>query len=170
MSYSNHYTIPCPKCKTASEQLIFQSLNEMTENSAKRIIEDEINFVTCPHCKNKFQVKTGLLYCNHTKGIAIYYNPTDVNAIDDELEDIKRMFGNKSYLANPDKFDDWNLFKERVALAEGITKKKIVFPETFRARGYGGSISSSSWTCSICDGDETTGCLYFDPTECPKFS
>jgi len=25
------------------------------------------------------------------------------------------------------------------------------------------------WTCDICDGDSSTGCQYFDPTECPKF-
>ena len=161
MSYSNKYQIPCPKCKTASEQLIFQSLNEMTENAANKIVEDEINYVTCPACKNKFQVKTGLLYCNHPKGIAIYYNPTDINAIDDELEDIKRMFGNKSYLSNPDKFDDWNLFKEKVGLSEGIVKKKQIFTNLPNSRGYGERNSSSRWTCSVCDGDETTGCLYF---------
>ena len=24
------------------------------------------------------------------------------------------------------------------------------------------------WSCSICGGDSDTGCLYFDPSECPK--
>ncbi len=24
------------------------------------------------------------------------------------------------------------------------------------------------WSCDICDGDSSTGCLYFDPTECPR--
>jgi hypothetical protein len=169
MSYSNKYHIPCPKCKTASEQLIFQSLNETTANAAIKIINDEINFITCPNCNNKFQVKTGLLYCNHIKGIAIYYNPTDVNAIDDEFDDIKRMFGNKSYLAHPDKFDDWQAFKDKVAAAEGISKPKLVFP-SFPKTSRTSYVPSRSWSCSICDGDETTGCLYFDPTECPKFS
>jgi hypothetical protein len=26
------------------------------------------------------------------------------------------------------------------------------------------------WRCDICDGDQDTGCMYFDPTECPKFT
>lgn len=26
------------------------------------------------------------------------------------------------------------------------------------------------WNCDICDGNQNTGCLYFDPTECPKFT
>jgi predicted nucleic acid-binding Zn ribbon protein len=26
----------------------------------------------------------------------------------------------------------------------------------------------SFWSCDICGGGETTGCLYFDPTECPR--
>ena len=169
MSSTNKYQIPCPKCKISSEQLIYHSLNEMVANSALQIINDDINFITCPSCENKFQVKTGLLYCNHLKGIAVYYNPIDVNAIDDEFENIKRMFGKKSYLADPDKFDNWDLFKERVAKLEGIIKK-IIFPKITRARIHDNIISASDWSCSICDGDETTGCLYFDPTECPKFT
>ena len=24
------------------------------------------------------------------------------------------------------------------------------------------------WSCDICGGDSDTGCLYFDPTECPR--
>lgn len=28
--------------------------------------------------------------------------------------------------------------------------------------------SSNYWKCNICDGDNETGCLYFDQTECPK--
>jgi hypothetical protein len=27
-----------------------------------------------------------------------------------------------------------------------------------------------TWHCDICDGNDNTGCQYFDPTECPKFS
>lgn len=26
------------------------------------------------------------------------------------------------------------------------------------------------WSCQICGGNNDTGCLYFDPTECPKFT
>lgn len=24
------------------------------------------------------------------------------------------------------------------------------------------------WSCDICGGDDDSGCLYFDPSECPK--
>lgn len=27
---------------------------------------------------------------------------------------------------------------------------------------------SNYWSCHICDGNNDTGCLYFDPTECPR--
>jgi len=29
-------------------------------------------------------------------------------------------------------------------------------------------INQITWSCSICDGNNTTGCLYHDPTECPR--
>lgn len=32
------------------------------------------------------------------------------------------------------------------------------------------SIDSGFWTCNVCDGDSSTGCLYFDSAECPKFT
>jgi len=33
---------------------------------------------------------------------------------------------------------------------------------------YVARIADDNWNCSICDGNASTGCLYFDPTECPR--
>jgi hypothetical protein len=30
------------------------------------------------------------------------------------------------------------------------------------------SFDDRTWTCDICGGDNESGCLYFDPTECPR--
>lgn len=30
------------------------------------------------------------------------------------------------------------------------------------------NLGEDYWSCEICGGDQNTGCLYFDPTECPK--
>ena len=33
---------------------------------------------------------------------------------------------------------------------------------------YGDVDDNLNWSCDICDGNSSTGCLYFDPTECPR--
>ena len=30
--------------------------------------------------------------------------------------------------------------------------------------------AKNKWDCDICDGNQDTGCQFFDPSECPKFS
>jgi hypothetical protein len=37
--------------------------------------------------------------------------------------------------------------------------------------GFNGMVSETvhPWSCQICDGDYTTGCLFYDPTECPRY-
>jgi len=51
-------------------------------------------------------------------------------------------------------------------------EKENIFSDKFENKSIAeiGNISSDFWTCNICDGDSSTGCLYFDPTECPKFT
>lgn len=167
MSKLETYNIPCPECKMPSEQKVFHSINTSIDNAALKIVSDEINFVRCPHCNNKFQVKTGLLFNNMEKTYAVYYNPTTFASIDEECKNLKKMFGENFYLANPSRFSDWDLFKEEIKRKEGIAPK--VNLQRFRTsnRHSGGSFDSY-WTCDICDGDSETGCLYFDPTECPR--
>lgn len=167
MSKIQSYNIPCPECKIPSEQKVFHSINTSIDNAALKIINDEINFVHCPNCGNKFQVKTGLLLNNMEKTYAVYYNPKSFSAIDKECENLKKMFGKNFYLANPSKYTDWDLFKDEIKRKEGIAPK-VNLPRPRTKSSYSGSSLSSYWSCDICGGNSETGCLYFDPTECPR--
>lgn len=51
-----------------------------------------------------------------------------------------------------------------IALLQNITK--TVPSKKRKTINYN---STSFWNCDICDGNETTGCMYFDTTECPKW-
>jgi hypothetical protein len=167
MSKLETYNIPCPECKMSSEQMVFHSINTSIKNAAFKIVNDEINFVLCPHCNNKFQVKTGLLFNNIEKTYAVYYNPTTFASIDDECKNLKKMLGENFYLSNPSKFSDWDLFKGEIRRKEGIAPK-VNLHRSQTTYGHSGRSLDSYWTCDICDGNSETGCLYFDPTECPR--
>lgn len=165
MSKIQPYNIPCPKCKTTSEYKIFHSINTSFPNAVLKILGDEINFAHCPNCGNKFQVKTGFLFNHIEKKYALYYNPTSFEQMDEECANIKKMLGQNFYLSNPLKFKDWELFKTELRNKEGIVPQKSPTPKrsNISVRSY-----DSYWSCDICDGNAETGCLYFDPTECPR--
>ncbi|MFH1118237.1 MAG: CpXC domain-containing protein [Bacteroidota bacterium] len=173
MSLTKKYQIPCPQCKNISEVEIFHCINTTsTINAFEKILKDEINFTKCNHCGNRFFIKTHLLYCNHNKKIAIYYNPL---ASDNYGSDVsKDILGKSSHIANHLKFKDWNEFKNKIQKIEQIeTEKSEEIDETkkysdehFYSEEY--SDYDDFWTCNICGGDSSTGCLYFDPTECPR--
>lgn len=167
MSKIQSYNIPCPECKMPSEQKIFHSINTSIDYAALKIINDEINFVRCLGCGNKFQVKTGLLFNNMAKTYAVYYNPTSFASMDEESKNLKKMLGENFYLANPTKFSDWDLFKDEIRRKEGITSK-VNFQRPKTKSSYSGGSFDNYWSCDICDGNSETGCLYFDQTECPR--
>ncbi|MCE9540450.1 MAG: CpXC domain-containing protein [Bacteroidetes bacterium] len=181
MSKTQIYPIPCPKCKVITEQEIYHTINtNMTESAVNKILSDEINFVICKSCKNKFQVKASLFFIDFAKRYCFHYypNPKNENIMDNILSNIKKMFGNDFFLGHPIVFLDWEIFKKEIAKMEDISiglngktkETKIEMYERHLRKDRGIYNNRRSWSCNICDGDETTGCLFYDPTECPKFS
>jgi len=180
MSRVVEYDIPCPKCKNIDKYKVYHSINMMmTPDAVERIYEDNINFFTCSICSNKFQVKCSLFFVNNEKQYCLHYLPDGVK--DENISEVKnkliRMFGENYFLANPIVFNDWSNFKNEIITKENVqTNKQIESGLKFvdyvfnRLKRNKTIYSSVSWSCNICDGDETTGCLYHDQSECPKFS
>lgn len=166
MSNIASYNIPCPKCKSVGSYQVFHSVNTNINGIVEKLLNDEINFGTCNQCSNRFQIKAGLLFNNMNNKYALYYNPVSFEQNEQESENIKRMFGPSFYLANPTRFKDWDLFKSEIINREGIKKHRPI-RSTGNISG-GNFLSGNYWSCDICDGDSDTGCLYFDPTECPR--
>lgn len=162
------YNIPCPECKEFGEYQIFHSVNTSIDDIVTKLLNDKINFVTCRHCSNTFHVKTGLLFNNMKKMYAMYYNPVTFELNEKESTDIKRMFGDNFYLANPSRFKDWQLFKQELKRKEGLTQQVNLGSSRKFSFGSSGGSFDNYWSCDICDGNSETGCLYFDPTECPR--
>ena len=178
MSKVVKYNIPCPKCKVLSEQEIYHTFNKnITENAVDKIINDEVNFVECKRCSNKFQVKTSFFFIDFVNRYCFHYNPKNEIRNHEVILNIKRMFGYDSFMADPIVFLDWEIFKKEIAKKENIIigsngKAKEIPIKLFAndARRGRSMQNKRCWTCNICDGDETTGCLFHDPTECHKFS
>lgn len=122
MSKSKMLYISCPKCGKYSQHQAYSSLNDSVADSYKKIISNEINHANCPSCSNKFLIETGLLYCNHSSEFAVYYHPQHFKEIESSREDMVRMLGEHSHLANPHKFNDWDKFKDKILRLEQTSK------------------------------------------------
>jgi len=177
MSKTVIYPIPCPKCKITSKHEIFHTINtSMTENAVNRILNDDINFISCANCGNRFQVKTSLFFVNYLKQYCFHYNPKNDTEKNEVLSNVKKKFGEKFFLSNPITFVNWGTFKNEISkLEDKIVSSKtqqtvIEMYESYLRKRNKVRYNSRSWSCNICDGDETTGCLFYDPTECPKFT
>lgn len=181
MSIIKKYPIPCPKCKKMTEQDIYHSINtSFTPEGVESVLNDEINFVKCCFCNNSFQVKTSLYFIDYANKFCFHYypNPNDDEKRKEILINIKRMFGNDFFLANPIVFNDWGEFKNEIANLRKLNDTLKGKPNQTVIQMYERHLRNRSrkfhtqrdWSCNICDGDETTGCLFYDPTECPKFS
>jgi hypothetical protein len=64
-----------------------------------------------------------------------------------------------------DKFYELKIDKDTNDFMEGdiLLKNLLKIGKTKNSR-------AEYWSCDICGGTNETGCLYFDPTECPKFT
>jgi hypothetical protein len=58
-------------------------------------------------------------------------------------------------------------------ILESIKSNNLTYNRMFNSNNPRKNIDNGNdqyWSCNICDGDSETGCLFFDPSECPKFT
>lgn len=114
----NPVEFTCPYCNLDQSQEIYSTLNTDTPNAIPMILSNEVNLVTCISCGEQFQVLTPLLFNNVERKYAMYYSPDGFDEIDASNARIKSTLGEDHYLVNPQKFDDWELFKTVLAHLE----------------------------------------------------
>lgn len=164
---SVNYEIICPKCKEIAGYNVYHSVHDDNVILAK-IFNDELNKVTCIKCGNQFQVNTHLMFISHKHKSCIIYDPHGDFFNSDELTQVKEMLGDQSIFNNAIHVSEWSVFKDKIDMIinPAINKSKN---SNFLSSYYSNYAEPiTTWHCEICDGDETTGCLYFDPTECPR--
>lgn len=82
-----------------------------------------------------------------------FYQPYSSGSRDDIDYSGLEVKNNRSYLDQRLDWDDESIDYEGYEDYEGYNEEDDDF-------GF--------WTCDICGGNQDTGCLYFDPSECPR--
>lgn len=110
-------------------------------------------------------------------------NPTiwkafDKNFLDNLFKKEKPHFDNVNLAAcNDEQYDTFvDAVNKLIAIKMDELKSGENWATAFlnyafkRAKSRNTNFPRGNWQCNICDGDQDSGCLYHDPSECPKFS
>lgn len=122
--------------------------------------------------------KNGLSFMNIVHTMKIY----DANSKDlprnEVIKELKQAGWNKEYQGayNTVLLKDGNKVTFTIPFTETISSsmvfwfRKLQFQVSAKMERemYTEVVDDTFWSCDICGGDESTGCLYFDPTECPR--
>jgi hypothetical protein len=143
------------------------NIDETFENYFKAVIE-------CADAR----YKSGLGFMNIIHTMQMYdMNSKDLKRIDVINELTNAGWSNKyEYYYNTILLRSGNKVTYTVPNTESITgsmifwfrKLQFQISAKMEREMYTEINDNTYWTCDICGGDETTGCLYFDPTECPR--
>ena len=144
-----------------------KSIDEAYENYFNAIIE-------CADAR----YKNGLGFMNIVHTMKFYdANSKDLPKIE-VIEEIKKAGWDKEYqgiyntilLKNGNKvtFTIPNTNTISSSMVFWFRKLQFQISAKMEREMYTEIADNSFWSCDICGGDETTGCLYFDPTECPR--
>lgn len=121
MSVTKYMEYVCPKCYKQDNGEFYISIHTEEKDVVQKILNHKINKVTCKNCAHIFIVKmTSFLFHNKIKEYALYYNPTDLNSINERNKNLKKIVGENNYLLNPIKFDNWSDFLNEIIKREKV--------------------------------------------------
>ena len=154
MSKQIEAEVGCPNCGNKFKTTLYRSLWVEDRDNRVRLMNDEINSVTCPSCKTTTRVEFPFLCTNVKRGIAIWYEPYHDPAIDTDIAQYSKHFGSSSFYARAARISNWEEFKRKLteleALSAGSTPRVTPSPdlESF-FKGFVRSLKTPNKTLTI---------------------
>lgn len=149
MSKQIEAKIRCPQCGNEFNAKLYRTVWVEYPDNRSRVLNDDINAVTCPACRKKTRLEFPFLCTNIKRGIAIWYEPYHDPEIDKDIAQYAAHFGPDSFYAKAPRIQDWEEFKGKLldieAASNGSTPQLSVSPamkETFS--GFLGSLGKET--------------------------
>ena len=149
MSKQVEVSVKCGVCGKNFPAKLYRSLWIEDPQNRSRVYNDEINSVTCAHCKQRARINFPFLCTNVKKGIAIWYEPYHDEAIDNDIRQYSTNFGKDSFYAKAPRIRDWEEFKKVLAEMEreaNLKTEDIEISEKLMGQfsGFVGSLRSKN--------------------------
>lgn len=160
--------LPCPNCKQTSLQKVYNTIYESDSGLINKLLNMQLNSVKCQFCNNVYLIKHKILFIDHKRKYALYYAPDENDSCVEDKKIYSRLLGAKSFLAIAKVFHNFDEFIETIR-NNGLPPRKIeqITQNHFHSHSFDSNYDDY-WVCDICGGDSSTGCLFYDPTECPR--
>ncbi len=106
--------ITCPHCRQQYSDRFFRTYWGEDEGSRTKLMNDEVNIATCPHCGHRFHLPLAMMYVDVHSNIAVWWEPQHDAGIDSDARGYAQMFGAKSFYATAPRIADWEEFKRTI--------------------------------------------------------
>ena len=106
--------ITCPLCGKQYPVKLFRTLWGEHQELRDKVMNDEVNVCTCPHCGHSFTALYPFMYVDVKAGFAVWWEPVPDADIDADAKEYANMFGSSSYYATAPRIADWEEFKETI--------------------------------------------------------
>lgn len=122
MAQTNTYSIRCPKCGAQQDELLYDSLDVGLEpDLRRRLLENQINKVTCHACGHEFRIDKNLLYHDSRLGWMIYLNPRPIDQAAEAESEFRSVIDDlTSVLPSGKSLPPVDLVLSRIELVERI--------------------------------------------------
>lgn len=119
-------TITCPQCGKQYPVKLFRTLWGEHEELRNKVMNNEVNVCTCPHCSFSFKAPFAFMYVDVVKGFAVWWEPVHDEGIDADQQGYTKIFGANSFYAQAPRIADWDEFKK--VINEYYTGVKVGSP------------------------------------------
>lgn len=107
--------IECPNCGHHYTGDFFRTIWGEQESLRNKVMNDDVNIASCPHCGHQFHLPLAMMYVDVQKGFAVWWEPNHDPGVDYDSEGYAKMFGPNSYYAKAPRIKDWQEFKRVIS-------------------------------------------------------
>ena len=106
--------ITCPLCGKQYPVKLFRTLWGERQELRDKVMNDEVNVCTCPHCGHSFTALYPFMYVDVKAGFAVWWEPVYDPQIDEMTAGFSKMLGHGNYYETAPRISDWEEFKETI--------------------------------------------------------
>jgi len=115
MSMKSEVEITCPSCKKPFTAEVFRSIWVEVPENLDLIMNDKINFVTCPACGLAGNLPFAFLATNASKQVAVWFEPIPDLQVDEDARQYAKHLGGGNFFATAPRIRDWMEFKKTLS-------------------------------------------------------
>jgi len=122
MAQTATYPIACPECKSQQDEVLYDSIEVGAEpDLRKRLLEHQLNRVTCAACGFSFHVDKPLLYHDAASGWMVFLQPASPEDADAAIREFDKVLQDlEGLLPTGESLPPTDLVLSRIELMERI--------------------------------------------------